>query len=68
MFKIFVLAMSVATGHPIGMFVSNAAYETKEACDAIRLPLVESLKAQIEADNPGGVDVQSKCDVEGTPS
>ena len=68
MFKIFVLAMSVASGHPVGMFTSAQSWETKEACDAMRVATVPDLVAQLNAQVEGGVDVQSKCDVEGTPS
>ncbi len=68
MFKIFVLAMSVATGNPIGMFTSTVEYPSKEVCELARPASVEALKGYLDAQTPGGVDVQSKCDVEGTPS
>ena len=57
MFKVMLVAISLATGQPIGIGVSTTEYASEATCQADIIAKSSELQAAL----PGGVKVEGKC-------
>lgn len=60
MFKVILVAISLATGQPIGIGVSTEAYSAAE-CNAQIVNKAGELAKMLNGRIPGGVKVEGKC-------
>lgn len=61
MFKVILVAISLATGQPIGIGVSTTEYASEATCQADIISKSSELQAALKSRVPGGVKVEGKC-------